>query len=607
MQLAPTASAGGAPESGSTSEEALNGRNAHDQATNTVGYALAYARHGWKVFPLDPESRKPLAACVPHGFLDASRDEGQIKAWWAVHPTAGIGVVPFSAGLVAIDIDTKPGQVGRESLEALEAVHSPLPPTLTARTPSGGEHRLFTCKRGFGNGRLGKNIDIRCASGYVAVEPTTIDGKTYSWLDWEPTTGEIPEIAELPEWVAGILGLVRDTDEGAHGGAPLPVIEVSAEVVEDLRSALAFMRSDDREPWVRMGMALKTLGDVGRELWTGWSQKSEKFHPVTASKTWNSFSPSKIGHKAVFAEAQREGWGNPRAGTRPGVREPSAEELASAKADIQHWLAELTAGRSMRRKSGSALEAERSTRGALLKSREASRGAEQGGGGQQAPEVAPGAAGGLLTQPPSGPHHVPGLWAYETLDLQNLREPEFVLDHIFQVGLVMIAGIEGAGKTVQMVSLLMKVAHLCLATDPLRPALRRKVIYITEDVPQVTRILSSLLRFGSCGFSEAEVVEWFKVVHAPRCDPMAFVEAREHYKDQITINYNADGSEHPTLPLVVLDTKSAVLEIEDENSNSEMSRAISILKHQFGYPTILIGHVSKAVDRSNPSGWLDLP
>jgi nucleoside-triphosphatase THEP1 len=48
------------------------------------------------------------------------------------------------------------------------------------------------------------------------------------------------------------------------------------------------------------------------------------------------------------------------------------------------------------------------------------------------------------------------------------------------------------------------------------------------------------------------------------------------------------------LPLVVIDTKSAVLDLEDENSNSEASKAMAALKQGFeGLPVWIIGHVAK--------------
>lgn len=82
-------------------------------------------------------------------------------------------------------------------------------------------------------------------------------------------------------------------------------------VVKDLRSALFSMRSDDRADWVRIGIALKTLGDQGRGLWLEWSSTSPKFDLRDAVEVWETFRPTQTGYQAVFAEASRQGWLNP--------------------------------------------------------------------------------------------------------------------------------------------------------------------------------------------------------------------------------------------------------------------------------------------------------
>lgn len=91
----------------------------------------------------------------------------------------------------------------------------------------------------------------------------------------------------------------------------LPYETVAPEVITELRSTLLFMRADDRGLWQRMGHALKTLGNVGRGLFLEWSATSEKFDPASDARTWESFKPSRTDWRAVFAEAQRQGWTNP--------------------------------------------------------------------------------------------------------------------------------------------------------------------------------------------------------------------------------------------------------------------------------------------------------
>jgi hypothetical protein len=100
-------------------------------------------------------------------------------------------------------------------------------------------------------------------------------------------------------------GSVPATAQAAPAGA------VSDALVRDLRSALMFLRADERDIWVRLGMALKPLGDVGRGLWFDWSMTSEKFNALDAARVWDSFKPSQIGYRTIFEEAQDKGWVNP--------------------------------------------------------------------------------------------------------------------------------------------------------------------------------------------------------------------------------------------------------------------------------------------------------
>jgi hypothetical protein len=99
---------------------------------------------------------------------------------------------------------------------------------------------------------------------------------------------------------------------------------VGDDVVRDLRSALTAIRADDRDTWVRLGHALKTLGDQGRGLWLEWSSTSDKYDAADAAKKWESFDPRATGYQAVFTEAQAAGWVNPKKGKpkEPKIQEP---------------------------------------------------------------------------------------------------------------------------------------------------------------------------------------------------------------------------------------------------------------------------------------------
>lgn len=90
-------------------------------------------------------------------------------------------------------------------------------------------------------------------------------------------------------------------------------------------TALNFVPADDRETWLRMGMAIKSeLGDPGFDLWDGWSQQAESYKNGDARDVWRSIKPDggvTIG--TLFHEAKASGWQDDNTYQRP-----SPEELA---------------------------------------------------------------------------------------------------------------------------------------------------------------------------------------------------------------------------------------------------------------------------------------
>lgn len=118
-------------------------------------------------------------------------------------------------------------------------------------------------------------------------------------------------LTDLSDYVTRQLVQWHGAARSSQASDTVETVPVDAKTVTELRSALSHMPSDDRDLWVRMGMALRVLGKIGEGLWTEWSQKSEKYDPKDAARVWRSLKPTDTGHEAVFAEAQRQGWVNP--------------------------------------------------------------------------------------------------------------------------------------------------------------------------------------------------------------------------------------------------------------------------------------------------------
>lgn len=124
-----------------------------------------------------------------------------------------MGTQPSGVHLVAIDVD---GDRGRESLLALPGI----PPTLEARTGSGGSHFIFESPDPLPNRvALRPGIDVRGQGGQIVVSPSAhYSGGAYSWIramrpasipvDWLRTLEEPPHEA-------------RQSNAGAYGATAL--------------------------------------------------------------------------------------------------------------------------------------------------------------------------------------------------------------------------------------------------------------------------------------------------------------------------------------------------------------------------------------------------
>jgi hypothetical protein len=127
-------------------------------------------------------------------------------------------------------------------------------------------------------------LEFRCASANgltvqdvlpPSIHPET--GKPYQWAgkgNWRA----IPTIpsALLTVWQS-LLKPTATKPRGSWSNAgDSSEVTLPPETIQHLRSALLSMRADDYKLWIDCGMALKTLGDVGRGLWLEWSLTSRK-------------------------------------------------------------------------------------------------------------------------------------------------------------------------------------------------------------------------------------------------------------------------------------------------------------------------------------------
>ncbi len=297
-----------------------------------LDYALAYAAIGWLVFPCFQitkygscacgsekcsPGKHPISAAAPKGQNSATTDKDIITKWWTDYPEANIAVYLAGSGLMAVDIDPRSG--GDWTIEDLESIHGPIESEVLALTGGGGEHRVFIKPEGALAGTLGKGIDLK-ANGYIIVEPSNhLSGGVYEWdTGCNPLEGAIAP--PLPDWIRSHSAGQGHTNNGGAEGVPINFGMDDCQYY-DVLDALKFISSEEREIWLRVGLALHTSNDKrAYEMWCEWSSSSDKYDQNDQYRVWRSFRHKgldSVDVPTIFKLAQDNGWINTKKGGGP--------------------------------------------------------------------------------------------------------------------------------------------------------------------------------------------------------------------------------------------------------------------------------------------------
>ncbi len=177
-----------------------------------------YANRGWRVIALHHMTQidgVDVCSCSRKGDCKAkakhpkfgkwrevaTTDITKLEAWWRAWPRANVGLLMGGlASIITVDID---GVDGRESLAQLEALHGPLPKTLTQSTgrEDGGTHYIFSVDPFYldwikNRAKVAPGIDFRSEGGLIVAAPSVhYTGAKYLWNDLAQP------IAPLPDWL----------------------------------------------------------------------------------------------------------------------------------------------------------------------------------------------------------------------------------------------------------------------------------------------------------------------------------------------------------------------------------------------------------------------
>lgn len=283
----------------------------------TVDAALQYASRGWEVFPCKAGAKTPAIKWKADGLV--TTDPQQVRSLFSNYRNANIAII-VPVGLLVLDVDTKDGKVGAESLAKLEAEYGKLPSAPKQRTWSGGYHLLFKLpdgvEVGISAGKVAEDLDVRAnGDGYILCEPSVINGQKYQWEFSSPLADGDMDIPLAPDWLIKLAS--KDVKV-----APLRIISSKQVKKADVDEELEFERiksalfsipaelSDNRHVWVTLGMALKNENEANYDLWCDWGSQSEKFNEADSAYTWKSFNKveNSITKATLFKMAREHGW-----------------------------------------------------------------------------------------------------------------------------------------------------------------------------------------------------------------------------------------------------------------------------------------------------------
>ncbi len=153
--------------------------------------ALAYARHGYSVLPLETRGKRPL---TERGVYSSTWQEMAIRQWWCTWPEANIGLA-VRPDWVVIDVDVRSG--GNDTIKLWPT----MPATPTQITASGGMHFVFRRPVGELRGKAAKGVDVLGYGRYIVTAPSVIGGVAYQWVRKLSTT----PLAECPQWLVDMI------------------------------------------------------------------------------------------------------------------------------------------------------------------------------------------------------------------------------------------------------------------------------------------------------------------------------------------------------------------------------------------------------------------
>jgi hypothetical protein len=266
------------------------------------------AQKGFKFFPCKSDK----SPATKGGFYDATNDAEKINEIFDNNFLIGFPCGNLNFNIIVLDIDINKDGDTRTVDELLENLEERLKCSILkdgfqVETRTGGRHLYFKAPEGVritgGSKNFGKDlpIDLRATGQYVIFP----DEKNYFVYDSDIEIDDF--FNHLPDLPEEIINFKKNPARLADDNLPVNILP--PEEIREIRSALSYLDSDDRDIWIKVGMSLKSTNSPSAfGLWDEWSKTSDKYNPNDMNKRWRGLKPFDISIASLFHEAKKTGW-----------------------------------------------------------------------------------------------------------------------------------------------------------------------------------------------------------------------------------------------------------------------------------------------------------
>lgn len=179
--------------------------------------------------------------------------------------------------------------------------------------------------------------------------------------------------------------------------------------------------------------------------------------------------------------------------------------------------------------------------------------------------------------------------------MRELSAPQWVVDGIIPNGVGVIAGVGGVGKTTAIMPLAATVAGFEDHLSDIKVKIQRHVLYITEDSVQAQKAIYAIKTWRK---SKKDINQIYDYIHLYNSNQYRINDLKDLLTEAVE-RYSTEYRGIMFPPLVIFDTASANIAVDNENDNAEISKYMTMFKQlwaRYSMPIWLVNHLAKSAN-----------